>query len=213
MLRRVLLVCGIISSVLYVGTDIIAATMLYSGYSYTAQQVSELSAIGAPTKPLWIVMTKVWTTLVSAFAIGVWLSAGRKRPLRVTAVLLGAFGFVGLLWVLFAPMQPRGTAGLAGDTGHLVFAGVQILVMVLFMALGSRAGGPRFRVYSIATVVATLVFGALTGTKAGAIGAGQSTPWWGLIERVSVYAPVLWMLMFALVLFRKRSALHSEMAT
>jgi len=92
MLERVLLVCGIISPVLYIGTDILAATMLYKGYSYTAQQVSELSAIGAPTRPLWIAMTSVWTALVIAFALGVWLSAGPKRSLLVTAVLLGAFG-------------------------------------------------------------------------------------------------------------------------
>jgi hypothetical protein len=56
MTRRMLLVCGIISPVLYIGTDILAATMLYKGYSYTAQQVSELSAIGAPTRPPWIAM-------------------------------------------------------------------------------------------------------------------------------------------------------------
>lgn len=51
--NKVLLVCGIVSSALYIGTDILAS-MPYPGYSYTAQQVSELSAIGAPTRPLWI---------------------------------------------------------------------------------------------------------------------------------------------------------------
>ena len=147
MIRRRLLVCGIISPVLYIGTGILAATMLYEGYSYTAQQVSELSAIGAPKRPLWVAMTSVWTALVIAFAIGVWLSSGPERSLRVTAVLLSTFGLVGLLWVLFAPMQPRGTTGLAGDLNHLVFAGVQILVMVLFMVLGSGAGGTGFRIH------------------------------------------------------------------
>ena len=52
---KALLWCGIIASVLYIATDMFAAT-LWEGYSYTAQQVSELSAIGAPTRPLWIVM-------------------------------------------------------------------------------------------------------------------------------------------------------------
>jgi hypothetical protein len=183
--------------------------MLYQGYSYTAQQVSELSAIGAPTRPVWIGMTSVWTALAIAFATGVWLAAGPKRSLRVTAVLLGAFAVVGLLWVLSAPMHRRGTAGLAGDISHLVFAGVQILVMVLFLVFGSGAGGTRFRTYSIATIVATLVFGALVGTQAAAIAAGQATPWWGLIERVGVYAPVLWVLVFAVVLLRQRSTLQS----
>ena len=92
MLRRALLVCGIVAPVLYIGTDILAATLLYQGYRYADQQVSELSAIGAPTRSLWIGMTDVWTALVIAFALGVWLSAGPKRSLRVTAALLGAFG-------------------------------------------------------------------------------------------------------------------------
>jgi hypothetical protein len=82
--------------------------------------------------------------------------------------------------------------------------------MVLFMGLGSGAGGARFRIYSIATIVATLGFGALPGTQAAAIAAGQPTPWWGLVERVAVHAPVLWVLVFAVVLLRQRSALESE---
>jgi hypothetical protein len=51
MLRNLLLICGILSSLLYVGTDILAGT-LWEGYSFTSQAVSELSAIGAPTRPL-----------------------------------------------------------------------------------------------------------------------------------------------------------------
>jgi hypothetical protein len=77
----------------------------------------------------------------------------------------------------------------------------------------SGAGGTGFRIYSIATIVATLVFGALPGTQAAAIAAGQPTPWWGLIERVGVYAPVLWVLVLAVVLLRQRSALQSETAS
>jgi len=45
MVRKLLLICGILSSLLYVGTDILAA-MLYEGYSYTSQSISELGAIG-----------------------------------------------------------------------------------------------------------------------------------------------------------------------
>ena len=51
MLRKVLLLCGILSSLVYIAADIFAARR-YPGYRYTAQTVSELSAIGAPTRPL-----------------------------------------------------------------------------------------------------------------------------------------------------------------
>jgi hypothetical protein len=203
MTRKILLVCGIISSLLYIGADILAAA-IYKGYSYTAQQVSELSAIGALTRPFWIAMSSIWTPLVIAFALGVWQSAGLKRSLRVTGVLLVAFAVVGTLWVLFAPMHLRGTIGSVAESNtdvlHIVFAGVQVLVMVLFIAFGSGAFGWRFRIYSIGTIVMMLVFGAWAGTRVSAIAADQPTPWFGLIERVSVYAPILWMFVFAIVL-------------
>ena len=48
--RDVLLVCGILSSLLYVGTDVSAA-LRWERYSYADQTVSELSAIAAPTRP------------------------------------------------------------------------------------------------------------------------------------------------------------------
>jgi hypothetical protein len=208
MVRKRLLVCGIVSSLLYIGADIFAAAT-YPGYSYTAQQVSELSAIGAPTKPLWEAMTSVWTPLVIAFGIGVWLSAGQKRSLRVTGVLLIVFAIVGGLWVLFAPMNQRGTIESSGgsttDDLHIVFAGLQILVMVLFIAFGSVALGRAFRLYSIGTIVAMVVCGAVVSTQVTAIAAGQPTPWIGLVERVSVYAPFLWILVLATALLRAKT--------
>jgi hypothetical protein len=200
-MEQALLGCGVISSVLYIGTDMLAAG-LYRGYSYTSQQVSELSAIGAPTRPLWIGMSIVYTLLVVAFSVGVWLAAGQNRTLRVTAVLLFAFGVVGILWVLVAPMHLRGTVALATDASHIAFAGMQVLVMVLFMALGSGAGGKGFRIYSIATIVAMLVAGVIPSTQVNAIAAGLPTPWMGAVERVSVYLPVLWVGVLGVVLLQ-----------
>lgn len=199
---KFLLICGVVSSLVYIAADIFAANFLYPGYSYTAHQVSELSAIGAQTRLFWSIMTGVWTPLVIAFAIGVWLSAGRKHFLRTTSVLLVLFGVIGLSWVLFAPMHLRGTVALATDTMHIVFAGAQVLTMVLFIALGSGAGRTRFRIYSIATIVVMLAFGALAGTAAPAIAMGQPTPFFGIIERVSVYLPIIWVMMLAIVLLR-----------
>lgn len=51
MTRKLLLVCGILASLLYVATDMLAA-IRWEGYSYTAQTISETFAIGAPTRPL-----------------------------------------------------------------------------------------------------------------------------------------------------------------
>lgn len=69
MVRNILLVCGILSSVLYVGADIVAA-MSWHSYSYTSQSISELFAIGSPTR--WIFALIPY---ISSFSI-------RNAPLR-----------------------------------------------------------------------------------------------------------------------------------
>ena len=208
MLVKILLVCGILSSVLYIGSDILAATMLYPGYSYTSQQVSELSAIGAPTRTFWIAMSYVFIPLVVAFAIGVWLFAGRSLSLRVTSALLFAFAVVAFIWMFF-PMHQPGTGTVASDAMHLIVGVTQVLLMVLFISFGAVALGWGFRFYSIVTIVALLGFGAIVSTQAPAIAAGHPMPWLGIIERVSVYLPVLWVLIFAVMLLRTQGMSES----
>lgn len=64
-----------LSSLLYIGTDILAGC-LYEGYSFSSQQVSELSAIGSPTRKLWLTMSYIWAPLVIAFGTGVFRLQG-----------------------------------------------------------------------------------------------------------------------------------------
>jgi hypothetical protein len=102
-------------------------------------------------------------------------------------------------------MHLRGTVALATDASHIVFAGAQVLTMVLFIAFGSGAGKTKFRIYSIMTIVVMLAFGAFAGTAASAIALGQPTPFFGIIERVSVYSPIVWVMILAIVLLRGRA--------
>ena len=77
MSQKVLLVCGILSSLLYAAMNVFVP-MRYEGYSSASQTVSELSAIGAPTRPLWVLLGVAYTLLVTAFGWGVWASARRE---------------------------------------------------------------------------------------------------------------------------------------
>src|SRR5215211_3191039 len=51
MRRKALLGCGIVSSLVYVAANVLGARR-WRDYSLTSQTVSELSAIGAPSRPL-----------------------------------------------------------------------------------------------------------------------------------------------------------------
>ena len=202
MLRKVLLVCGILSSLLYVAINILGA-MRFEGYSSISQTVSELSAIGAPSRPLWLALAIPYDMLVIAFGLGVLISAGGKRALRVVGGLLAAYGVTGLPWMLFAPMHLRGEALTLTDTMHIVFAMVTVLLMMVAIVCGATALGKRFRFFSIATIMLLLVFGALAGLDGPKVAANLPTPLVGVWERISIAVFLLWIVMLATALLRK----------
>jgi hypothetical protein len=204
MMKKLLLVCGILAPLIYMASDIIAA-FSWHGYSYTDQAISELSAIGAPTRALWIAMGSLFNVLLIAFGIGVWRISGHQRSLRLTGTLLFIWGILGFVWFFF-PMHIRGAIGSATDTMHLVMAGVTVFLMTLFIGVGSGAHGKWFRLYSILTILVMLFFGALVGLQASRVAAQMPTPWMGIMERVSVYSPMFWVVVLAITLLRTKKA-------
>ncbi|HEU0079347.1 MAG TPA: DUF998 domain-containing protein [Longimicrobiaceae bacterium] len=205
-LPAALLVCGIASSILYAAMVAFVATR-WEGYSSASQTVSELSAIGAPTRPLWIALAAVYTLLVIAFGCGVWLAAGRNRRLRVVGGLQVATGLIGPLW---PPMHLRGAEPTLTDTMHIVFAAGWLVLTLLTVGFGAAALGRRFRIYSMATLAVFVVFGVLTGVQGPRIAADLPTPWIGVWERINIGAFLLWMVVLAVTLLRARTGRQRE---
>jgi len=205
MVRKVLLALGIVGPLFYVATDIFAATR-WEGYSYTDQTVSELFAIGAPTRPLAVPLMLTYGVLAIAFGLGVWESAGEKRVLRVVAVGLIGKEVLGSVATLFAPIHLREALaageGTATDAWHgiLTFGGA--LCYLLAMGFGATAFGKWFRLYSIATMVVLVVGGVLAGLDQPQLEANLPTPWMGVWERIDIFATMLWIAVLAIVLLR-----------
>lgn len=208
-LQRMLLGFGTMSSVLYVAADIIAA-MRYTGYSYVDHTFSELLAAGSPVRPLMIVLSAIpYALLTTAFAAGVWRSAGPKRAARITAALLVGYAVTGIVTGLFFPMSTR-MALVAGEAGirnamHPVGTAVMSLFLLLAMGFGATLLGRRFRYYTYATIIILLVFGILTILQADAMTANLPTPWMGIKERINIYATMLWVAVFAVSLQPRRA--------
>jgi pimeloyl-ACP methyl ester carboxylesterase len=204
MARKTLLACGILSSVLYAAMVVLIAKQ-WEGYSSASQSISELSAIGAPTRPLWTLPGTIYVLLVTAFGGGVWMSAGLNRALRRTGVLIVAYGALGLLWPL-APMHSREVLAAGGgtpeDTMHVVLASLAVLLMFAAIASGAVALGPRFRRYSIASVIVLLTFGLLTFIAAPRVSANLPTPWLGVWQRINLGVFLLWVVVLAVALLR-----------
>jgi len=200
MTRDILLVCGIVSSLLYVAMNVFVP-MQWEGYSSASQTVSELSAIGAPTRPQWVLLGIAYTLLVTAFGFGVWRSARLSRPLRVVGGLMVAYGVISLAWPL-APMHLRGEGFTLTDTMHVILAAVTVFLMLLAIGFGTAVFGKRFRLYSIATLVILFAFGALTFRESPRIAANLPTPWIGVWERINIGVFLLWVVVLAIALLR-----------
>src|SRR5688500_17558159 len=72
-----LLLSGIVAVGLYGVGDLLSG-LLYEGYSYRDQAISELSAFGSPVRPVMVAVIVVHALLVAALGVGVWRSADRR---------------------------------------------------------------------------------------------------------------------------------------
>lgn len=199
MARTVLLVCGILSSLLYVATDVLARSQ-YQGYSYTDQNYSEWLATGAPTRPFMLVVSIAYNLLVAAFAVGVGTSARSRRTSRITGVMMVGYAVISMITPWFFQMDMRGAQVTPRGSLHGPMTAVMSVFILLSIGFGAFLIGRRFRFYSFATLIIVLTFGVLTGLQAPRLEAGQSTPWMGLTERVNIYATMLWFAVLAVAL-------------
>lgn len=209
MTRSYLLLCGALSSALYVGTDVVGA-LSYPGYDYLSQAISEMSAIGAPTAPLLAPLYMAYALLFTLFGLGVWLEAGRSRPMRVAAACLVMVGLLGLFVWPFFPMHMRGSNGGLTDTMHLTLGAVDVALLTIAMTAGSGHFGKGFRTYSWTSTAVMLAAGAAAGLYAPAVDADAPTAGLGILERISLGSYLLWVAVLSLKLFRSATGLPSN---
>jgi len=86
---KFLLICGILSSALYAATNVFIARQ-WADYNSRTMTVSELFAIHAPTRALWVPLSFVYTLLMAAFGWGVRASTHGGRRLRIAGGFLVA---------------------------------------------------------------------------------------------------------------------------
>ena len=202
MSQSALLACGFLSTLLYAAMNV-AVPMWYEGYSLASQTISELSAIGAPTRTLWIWLGALYSLLVICFGWGVWKSAGGNRALRA----LGAVTLVnGVFMLYWPPMHMRGAEFTLTDAMHIVWTVATVLLMLLAMAFGAAAFGKWFRLYSIVTMLILVGFGTLAGLDGPRVQQDLPTPWVGIWQRIAIAAFLAWVVTLTTMLLRSRKA-------
>ena len=202
-LRRTLAGSGIAAAVLYIAMTMTVGR-LWDGYSIASQTISELSAIDAPTRPLWIALAAAYTALIAAFGWILWRVAPPNRALGAVGALVLAQAVFGVFW---PPMHQRAVLAAGGgtltDTLHIVWTVVTGVLFMLAMGFGAAAFGRRFRIYSITTMAVVFASGAWAGTYASRMQADLPTPGVGVWERINTTAFMVWVAVLAIVVFRK----------
>jgi len=201
-IRDAWLICGPVSSLLYVAMNVIVP-LHWPGYASASQTVSELSAVGAPSRPLWVVLAVFYTVLVTAFGWGVRMAAGKDRRLQIAGLLIALYGALGIAWV-FAPMHTRDVLAAGGgtlrDTMHIALGAVTEVIYLLALGFAAAALGRAFRIYSIATLLTVLAFGVEMFREAPRVGANQPTPLLGVWERINIGVFLAWIVVLAITL-------------
>jgi len=208
-MQKALLYGGILSSLWYLAINVFVP-LQYPGYDAAALSVSELSAIGAPTRLLWVLLVAVYPVLFAAFGWGVLYAANDNRLLRVTGALILAYCIFNLYW---PPMHTREVIAAGGgnwsDTLHLVWAFVTVVLFIGIMGFGAAAFGKKFRLYTLASIVLMTGFGMLTSRGAPALEAGIPTPMMGIWERTNIGIFLAWVVALAVMLLRENKGQRS----
>ena len=99
-------------------------------------------------------------------------------------------------------MHLRGAEKSLTDTLHVIFTVVTVLLILLIIGFGTAADGKWFRLYSYATILVLIIFGALAFLDGPRLAANMPTPWMGVRERINIFGFMLWMMVLAIVLLR-----------
>jgi hypothetical protein len=209
MLQKILLSCGIIAPLVYLGTDLLAGKLI-KGYSFSAQSMSELGAAGSPTRPLVVGLTLVASVSMIAFGIGVWQAAGPAILPHIVAGLILGNAVAGLAATLFFPNH-FGVRPAFGTPGVLLMF-LSVLCFVLAMVFGAVAFHGWMRILSIAIPASYLLLAIVRFATAAPSGE-SSAVLIGAQERTMAYSFLLWTFCLAIYLLSQHeqeieSAIH-----
>lgn len=194
--QKILLSCGILAALLYLGTDLLAGKLL-KGYSFSAQSIGDLGAAGSPMRSLFVVLTLVSSAFMIAFGVGVWQTVSPAILPRIVAGLILGNVVTGLAATLFFPNR-FGVRPDFGTPGVLLMF-LSVLCFVLAMVIGAMAFHSWMRILSIA-IPATYVLLAILRFATAASSFAGTTMLIGTQERTMSYSFLIWVTALAIYL-------------
>lgn len=193
-----LLLAGVFSSLWYFAINVIVPAY-YPGYDLMTYTVSELSAIGSPTRAMWVPLAVMYVFFFGVFGLGV-VQLGRVAPgLKVTGWIIIGYAVFNVYW---PPMNMRGQPMAMTDILHIIWSIGTVGLMFVLMWRSRKLFGRGFNWFTVGCLVAFMVFGGLTFLEAPGIEANTATPFIGLWERLNIGIFLGWVIAFSILLIR-----------
>jgi hypothetical protein len=167
-----------------------AGSILDPRYSQIRHHVSELTATGAPTWAALAPAYIAYNVLVAGLGVTLYL-IWRNRLFGIGAGLLGINAVAGVLSVTWLRQDPGGIPTTPAGVGHVVAAGVMVLMVVIAtflygVAFRRTAAWPPLSRLSFAIGVGLLIVGPI-----GVIAADSDVA--GLAERGPIGLFLVWL--------------------
>jgi hypothetical membrane protein len=172
----------------------LAGSLLDPSYSQIRQHISDLTATGAPTWAALAPFYVVHNILAAAFAVELYRTSARGRLWQVGTALLIVNAISGVMMVTLFREDVGGFPTTSAGTGHLVFAGLSSLIIVV----ASIVYGVAFRRSTLWRPLSTFSFAVGVGFAVlgplAAYATAEKSELAGLAERGPIGLFVLWLL-------------------
>jgi hypothetical membrane protein len=203
-MKKLYPILGIIGPIVYILAVIIGG-MLRSDYSFLYNTISELTVTNAPNLVLISILFGIYNFSLVIFGIGAFMDNGMdtSKKYKAATLMLAIIGVLGLL-LLFFPQDARNAAVTFQGTMHIAIAGITsllTLISVLLIGINFRKikEMKNFALYSFISFVVILISGGVA-----AISVGINFAYGGLFERITIFAFMLWVIVFSYLIIKKK---------
>lgn len=179
--------------------------MIRSDYNFLYNTISELTTPNAPNLALISILFGIYNFSLIIFGIGAYMDnkMAESKKHEAATLMLAMIGVLGLL-LLFFPQDPRNTTITFQGTMHIAIAGITsllTLISVLLIGIDFRKVKEMksFSIYSFISFIVILVSGG-----AAAISVGSNSAYGGLFERITIFAFMLWVIIFSYLIIKKK---------
>ncbi|MGF7118759.1 DUF998 domain-containing protein [Methanobacterium oryzae] len=194
---------GIIGPVIYIFA-VIFGGMIRGDYNFLYNTISELTLANAPNLLLMSILFGIYNLSLLIFGTGAFRDneIDTNKKYKTATLMLAIIGILGLL-LLFFPQDPRNAAITFQGTMHIAIAGIAsflTLISVLLMGLNFRKVKEmkNFAIYSFISFAVILISGGMA-----AISVGSNSAYGGLFERITIFAFMLWVIVFSYLIIKK----------